>query len=80
MKKSWIAKERGSILHGWIKFSRDFVIIKKGEIEEVSSALTPWPGCFDDYKVQVAKRKKEWKMKKLARSSEDCNSLVLLSC
>ena len=52
MKMSWIAKERGSILHGWIKFSRDFVIIKQGEIEEVSSALTPWLGCFDDYKVQ----------------------------
>src|ERR1044072_6784353 len=44
--------------HGWTKFSRDFVIIKKGEIVEVSSALTPWPGCFDDYKVQRQKEER----------------------
>ena len=45
-------------------FQRDFVIIKKGEIEEVSSVLKLWPGCFDDNKVQK-KKKKGLKMKKL---------------
>src|ERR1044072_1516213 len=30
-----------------------------GLTEEVSSALTPWLECFDDYKVQVAKRRKD---------------------
>ena len=39
-------------------FLGDFVIIKKEEIEEVSSALTPWPGCFDDYKVQWQKEER----------------------
>src|ERR1044072_2654770 len=55
-------KRKGEIyyilFHGWTKFSRDFVIIKKGEIVEVSSALTPWPGCFDDYKVQWQKEER----------------------
>jgi len=54
-----LQKKGGDIFfHGWTKFLRDFVIIKKGEIVEVSSALTPWPGCFDDYKVQWQKEER----------------------
>ena len=75
-----LQKKGGDILfHGWTKFSRDFVTSKKGRLKK---CLPPW------HRGRVVlmitkfsrKRRKDLKMKKLARSSEDCNSLVLLYC